>query len=299
MTQYLPPSLLQMFAARPPIPYIQPAEKKTQATYSGIGQYIQFFEDPKTVDQSQFKPIETKDQIKARKRKEKQEKEEEKIQKLVKNWDPHNNPKATQDAYKTLFVSRINFDTSEKTLKREFEDYGPIKRLRLIRDLDGKSRGYAFIEFERERDMKTAYKQADGKKIDGKRVLVDVERGRTVRGWRARKFGGGLGATRAGGPEVNRKWSGREPPTPLQEKEREREDRNDRERAERERGDRGDRGERGDRGGDRGRDFRGDRGGHRFEDDRGDYKRSRPYRDFDRDNERDKRNRYHDRDRYV
>eukprot|EP01098_Paradermamoeba_levis_P013591 TRINITY_DN622_c0_g1_i3.p1 TRINITY_DN622_c0_g1~~TRINITY_DN622_c0_g1_i3.p1 ORF type:complete len:171 (-),score=29.08 TRINITY_DN622_c0_g1_i3:172-684(-) len=170
--------------------------------------------------------------------------------------------------------------------------------------------------------MKTAYKQADGKKIDGKRVLVDVERGRTVRGWRARKFGGGLGATRAGGPEVNRKWSGRfvflctkfpkpvarrthppsqsrEPPTPLQEKEREREDRNDRERAERERGDRGDRGERGDRGGDRGRDFRGDRGGHRFEDDRGDYKRSRPYRDFDRDNERDKRNRYHDRDRYV
>ena len=41
-----------------------------------------------------------------------------------------------------------------------------------------------------------AYKYADGKKIDGKRVLVDVERGRTVKGWRPRRLGGGLGNSR-------------------------------------------------------------------------------------------------------
>ena len=34
-----------------------------------------------------------------------------------------------------------------------------------------------------------AYKYGDGKKIDGKRVLVDVERGRTVKGWLPRKLG--------------------------------------------------------------------------------------------------------------
>ena len=34
-----------------------------------------------------------------------------------------------------------------------------------------------------------AYKHADGKKIDGKRVLVDVERGRTVKGWLPRRLG--------------------------------------------------------------------------------------------------------------
>ncbi|XP_062368539.1 protein lin-7 homolog B [Cinclus cinclus] len=33
-----------------------------------------------------------------------------------------------------------------------------------------------------------AYKHADGKKIDGRRVLVDVERGRTVKGWRPRRL---------------------------------------------------------------------------------------------------------------
>ena len=33
------------------------------------------------------------------------------------------------------------------------------------------------------------YKHADGKKIDGRRVLVDVERGRTVKGWLPRRLG--------------------------------------------------------------------------------------------------------------
>ncbi len=49
----------------------------------------------------------------------------------------------------------------------------------------GKPRGYAFIEYESKADMKTAYKMADGKKIEGRRVTVDVERGRTVPNWRA------------------------------------------------------------------------------------------------------------------
>ena len=53
------------------------------------------------------------------------------------------------------------------------------------------------------------YKQADGKKIDNRRVLVDVERGRTVPNWRPRRLGGGLGTTRVGGEEVNQRNSGR------------------------------------------------------------------------------------------
>ena len=37
--------------------------------------------------------------------------------------------------------------------------------------------------------LPAAYKYGDGKKIDSKRVLVDVERGRTVKGWLPRKLG--------------------------------------------------------------------------------------------------------------
>lgn len=40
-----------------------------------------------------------------------------------------------------------------------------------------------------ELQFSAAYKHADGKKIDGKRVLVDVERARTVKGWLPRRLG--------------------------------------------------------------------------------------------------------------
>ena len=54
-----------------------------------------------------------------------------------------------------------------------------------------------------------AYKQADGRKIDSKRLIVDVERGRTVPNWRPRRLGGGLGSTRMGGDDLNQRHSGR------------------------------------------------------------------------------------------
>ena len=87
--------------------------------------------------------------------------------------------------------------------------YGAIKKVRIINDQNGKSRGYAFIEFERERDLRAAYKDADGKKIDNRRVVVDLERGRVSKSWRPRRLGGGKGFSRLGRPAVNQKFSGR------------------------------------------------------------------------------------------
>ncbi|KAG1490071.1 hypothetical protein G6F46_010536 [Rhizopus delemar] len=65
-------------------------------------------------------------------------------------------------------------------------------QIRLIRDQNGKARCYGFIEFEREKDM-LAYKDTDGLKILGRRIIVDVERARTVKGWKPRRLGGRLG----------------------------------------------------------------------------------------------------------
>lgn len=41
-----------------------------------------------------------------------------------------------------------------------------------------------------------AYKYGEGKKIDGRKIVVDFERGRTQLKWRPRRLGGGLGETR-------------------------------------------------------------------------------------------------------
>jgi RNA recognition motif-containing protein len=43
---------------------------------------------------------------------------------------------------------------TETDLRREFEGYGTIERVRIVRDRKGRSRGYAFVVYERERDMK-------------------------------------------------------------------------------------------------------------------------------------------------
>lgn len=40
------------------------------------------------------------------------------------------------DPYKTLFVSRLSYEVTERKLRHEFEEYGPIKRIRLVHDLD-------------------------------------------------------------------------------------------------------------------------------------------------------------------
>ena len=83
--------------------------------------------------------------------------------------------------------------------------YGPVRSVKLVYDkFTEKPRGYGFVEFEHERDMKTAYKHADGRKIDGRRILVDVERGRTVKDWKPRKCGGGLGSSRKDRPKKTR-----------------------------------------------------------------------------------------------
>ncbi|XVF15744.1 hypothetical protein REPUB_Repub09cG0182200 [Reevesia pubescens] len=197
-------NLLKLFEARPPLEFKPPPEKRKCPPYSGMAQFVSHFAEPG--DPEYTPPVqeaETPVQRRARIHKLRLEKGVEKVAEDLKNYDPNNDPNISGDPYKTLFVARLNYETSESRIKREFESYGPIKRVRLITDKStNKPRGYAFIEFMHTRDMKAAYKQADDRKIDGRRVLVDVERGRTVPNWRPRRLGGGLGTTRVGGEDV-------------------------------------------------------------------------------------------------
>jgi U1 small nuclear ribonucleoprotein len=121
------------------------------------------------------------------------------------------------NCYNTLFVGRLAYEVTERKLLREMEAYGPVKDLKVVIDnVTGRSRGYAFVEYEHEEDMKRAYRGADGMRIEGRAIVVDVERGHTVPNWLPRKFGGGLGGTRRGSPNVNDYSAGRYDPTRIQ-----------------------------------------------------------------------------------
>jgi len=50
--------------------------------------------------------------------------------------------RAQGDPFKTLFVGRLSFEATEKKLRREFEEYGPIKRIRLVTEKESGAEPY-------------------------------------------------------------------------------------------------------------------------------------------------------------
>ncbi|XP_051126776.1 U1 small nuclear ribonucleoprotein 70 kDa isoform X2 [Andrographis paniculata] len=279
-------NLLKLFEPRPPLEYKPPPEKRKCPPYSGMAQFVSKFAEPGDPDYAP--PVqkgETPAERRARIHQIRLEEGARKAAEELEKYDPNNDPNISGDPYKTLFVARLNFETSESRIKREFEAYGPIKRVRLVTDkTSNKPRGYAFIEYVHTRDMKAAYKQADGKKIDGRRVLVDVERGRTVPNWRPRRLGGGLGTTRVGGEEA--KVLGRDQVQPGGAS------RSEEPRVERDREKSRERGRDRDREREKSRELSYDRSKDR------DHREDRQHRDRDRTRERDReRDRGRDRDR--
>lgn len=158
MTQFLPPNLLALFAPRDPIPYLPPHdklphEKKQTHNYQGIAQYVHLFEDP--VDTPAPVEVERREERRERRKKEKAEQVAYKLEQEIAVWNPERD---VGDPFKTLFVARVNYYTSESKLQREFEQYGNIKSISVAQNSkDKKPRGYAFIEYESEKDMHCEY----------------------------------------------------------------------------------------------------------------------------------------------
>ncbi|KAK7340958.1 hypothetical protein VNO77_21677 [Canavalia gladiata] len=125
-------------------------------------------------------------------------------------YDPFGDPKATGDPYCTLFVGRLSHLTSEDTLRKVMSKYGRVKSLRLVRDIvTGASRGYAFVEYEMEREMRRAYMDAHHLMVDDSEIIVDYNRQQLMPGWIPRRLGGGLSGKKESG---QLRFGGREKP---------------------------------------------------------------------------------------
>ncbi|KAL9623460.1 MAG: hypothetical protein Q9160_002353 [Pyrenula sp. 1 TL-2023] len=202
MTDKLPPQLLALFSPRPPLRYIPPQDQDPQvhaskpSQISGVANFLPALSEYTETDD--YEPTESWLQRKDRLKQEKKERVTKVMSEGFDGYKPQEDPQIRGDAFKTLFISRLSYDVKENDLEREFGRFGPIERIRIVKNDNEKNqkkthRGYAFIVYEREKDMKAAYKETDGIRIKDRRVLVDVERGRTVKGWKPRRFGGGLG----------------------------------------------------------------------------------------------------------
>ncbi|CAA6663953.1 unnamed protein product [Spirodela intermedia] len=125
-------------------------------------------------------------------------------------YDPFGDSKVIGDPYRTLFVGHLSHLTTEDTLRKAMKRYGRVKNLRLVRHIvTGASRGYAFIEFETDQEMRRAYKEAHHSFVDDSEIIVDYSRQQLMPGWIPRRLGGGLGGKKESG---QLRFGGRERP---------------------------------------------------------------------------------------
>ncbi|XP_049887647.1 U11/U12 small nuclear ribonucleoprotein 35 kDa protein-like isoform X2 [Pectinophora gossypiella] len=110
------------------------------------------------------------------------------------------NKQVKGDPHHTLFVARLNPRTSQETVQTEFMKFGKILHCRLVKDIvTGKSKQYAFVEFESSSSMETALQEMHKEYIDGAEILVEREAERRLEGWKPRRLGGGFGGRKESG----------------------------------------------------------------------------------------------------
>lgn len=202
----MPPEIRATFMPNPPLESIPTLKLRRRNQWTGVSDYMKLFETTPPPERIlQPTPQSIKEQRRILKMEAHQKKLEPTIEKYRKHQKECGGEYEGMNCYNTLFVGRLAYEVAERKLLREMEAFGPVKDIRIIKDINDvqQSRGYAFVEYEHEEDMKRAYRAADGMKIEGRQIVVDVERGHTVPTWLPRRLGGGLGGTRLGGKEIN------------------------------------------------------------------------------------------------
>jgi len=115
-----------------------------------------------------------------------------------------------------IFVGNLSYRTTEDQLADLFSQAGEVVSSTIVTDRDtGRSRGFAFIEMDRDAAAK-AIEQFNGYEIDGRKINVNEARPRPERsnsggGARGGGYGGGGGGYGGGGGGAGGRGQRREP----------------------------------------------------------------------------------------
>ncbi|KAA0031309.1 hypothetical protein IC582_000071 [Cucumis melo] len=74
--------------------------------------------------------------------------------------------------FNNVFVKNLAETTSEEDLKNMFGEFGPITSVVVMRDGEGKSKCFGFVNFENADDAARSVEALNGKKVDGKEWYV-------------------------------------------------------------------------------------------------------------------------------
>jgi RNA-binding protein 39 len=77
---------------------------------------------------------------------------------------------------KKLFVGNINWNASKEDLENIFSQYGELEEAILIKDENGRSKGFGFITYVNDADAVAAAEKLNGFEIDGRPLFVNEAR---------------------------------------------------------------------------------------------------------------------------
>ncbi|CAK1599264.1 unnamed protein product [Parnassius mnemosyne] len=110
------------------------------------------------------------------------------------------NKQVKGDPNHTVFIGRLNPRTTQETIQSEFLKFGKILHCRLVKDIvTGKSKQYAFIEYDSISSVEKVLREMHKEYIDGSEIIVEREAERRLQGWRPRRLGGGFGGCKESG----------------------------------------------------------------------------------------------------
>lgn len=77
-------------------------------------------------------------------------------------------------------VFNMDFNTTERKLEREMDQFGRVERVVIVERRDSRrSAGYGFVTFEHEDDAEQAVKKMNGQMFDGREIRVDYSFSKT------------------------------------------------------------------------------------------------------------------------
>ncbi|KAK3103733.1 hypothetical protein FSP39_021449 [Pinctada imbricata] len=98
-----------------------------------------------------------------------------------------------------VYVGDLGYGAAKQELEDVFGKYGPVRNVWVARNPPG----FAFVEFEDPRDAEDACKALDGRRINGRRVRVEMSSGKS-------RWGRGGPPTRRGGGRYRDDYRGRQ-----------------------------------------------------------------------------------------
>lgn len=219
----MPPEIRSTFMPNPPLEPVPSVSYRRRNNWTGVAQYMVHLEKESPPERV---TLPTPKSIREQRKRLKIEQHQKSLLPLIQQFrneqKEYGGEYKNMNCYNTLFIGRLSYEVTERKLLREMEAFGPIKDIHIIKrkvvdnggdDTATKSRGYAFVEYEHEEDMKRAYRAMDGVRMEGRDMVVDVERGHTVPDFLPRRLGGGLGGTRIGRNVMNVTRPGRFDPS--------------------------------------------------------------------------------------